>query len=259
MSWIIEEIEGCVIVRMNSNKMNLINDGFFDDLNNAFDLIEQSHCNQPVIITSDMKVFSAGLDINHCYNLFKKGDTEEIKLWFEGFRDAILRVFRFDGPIISAVNGHAIAGGLILALCCDLRVAVDQNARFGLNEVQVGFPFPASLAVIVKHIMGTPRAEELIYKSKLYESGDALSLGLFHKITNPENLLEEAVRYGSMYTEPGIIESYSYAKRVLRFETVDEIRKASLELDDDLPELLSSEKTVGSLGKVIENLARKKG
>ena len=63
MSWKIELKEDVVVVYMNSNSMNLMNSGFFDDLNSTFDILESEHKNKPVVLTSEVNAFSAGLDI----------------------------------------------------------------------------------------------------------------------------------------------------------------------------------------------------
>ena len=83
MYWLIEEQEGVVVSKMSSNKLNLMNDVFFTDLNNAFDILENDYQNKPVVLTSVGSVFSAGLDLNHCYEVFSGGDKSEVIRWFE--------------------------------------------------------------------------------------------------------------------------------------------------------------------------------
>ena len=142
MSWEIERTGDVAVVRMNSNPMNVINEGFFSDLEEAFSTLESAHSESPVVLTSSQRAFSAGLDLKYHFSLFTNGDEEEIWQWYKRFRGALLRVFNYEKPVVAAVNGHAIAGGLILALCCDYRVCVDSGARFGLNEITIGFPLP---------------------------------------------------------------------------------------------------------------------
>lgn len=257
MSWSIEEAEKeVVIVKMNSNKLNLMDDGFFDDLNNAFDAIEKDFSDRPVVLTSAVNVFSAGLDIKRCYDLFQNGDMEEVSLWFENFRDSLLRVFSFSQPLIGAVNGHAIAGGLILALCCDIRIAATGNAKFGLNEIKVGFPLPATLAEIIKHSLGTKTAEELIFRSELVGPQDGHGYGLFHELAESENLTETAVEYAGEYTGLASIDSYSFAKKALRSEVTERIYGPSMELDEEIPDLLVTQGILDSLKKVIDDLKK---
>jgi len=217
MNWLIEEDPGgAIIVKMSSSKLNLMNEAFFDDLNYAFDILESKYPDYPVVLTSLGNVFSAGLDINHCYSLFRNGDMEEIRIWYDHFRDSILRVFKFRQPLVAAVNGHAIAGGLVLALCCDIRIGVSHNAKFGLNEVRVGFPLPATLAEIIKNSIGAQNAEEMIFKGDLYNSREAMDFGIFHEITESNNLIDHALGYGRELSELYRKDAYINAKKALR-------------------------------------------
>ncbi|MGH7884860.1 MAG: enoyl-CoA hydratase/isomerase family protein [Thermodesulfobacteriota bacterium] len=256
MSWKIELIDNVVIIHMNSNNMNLINNLFLHDLNDAFDIVEKEYSGCAVVLTSEGDVFSAGLDIVQSYSLFKEGNLEKIESWYEQFRDSLIRVFSFQKPLIAAVNGHAIAGGLVLALCCDYRIACNSNARFGLNEVTIGFPLPSVTAEILSHVLGARVAERVILSGTLYENEDALKLGLFHELSHNDDLLELALGYAKQYNKSQIA-AYGYTKKILRKNTIDRIIQYSTNIDMPLPELLSSENTVGSLGRLLESLKNK--
>lgn len=255
MNWLIEEEEGAVIIKMSSNKLNIMNDTFFTDLNNAFNIIDSEYLDKPVVLTSVGNVFSAGLDLNHCFPIFEKGDKEEIQEWFGQFRNSLLRVFEFDRPLIGAINGHAIAGGLILALCCDIRFAVSTQAKFGFNEVTIGFPMPSVFAEIIKYSIGNRRSEEMLFKGILYNPDDALKLGIFHDITDQHNLMDMALGYASEFNSDNIF-AYSAAKKVMRNEVLDKIHRVSDELDKDIAATLSSDKTVSSLRKILKSLRK---
>ena len=255
MNWLIEEQESVVIIKMSSNKLNLMNDTFFNDLNNAFDTVDADYPQKPVVLTSVGNVFSAGFDLNHCFPIFENGDPEEILEWFEQSRSSILRVFKFDRPLIGAINGHAIAAGLILSLCCDMRFAVSTNAKFGLNEVTIGFPMPVVFAEIIRFTLGNRRAEEMLYKGILYNPDDALKLGVFHDITDQHNLMDMALGYAAQFNSDNIF-AYSAAKNALRGEIYNRIENTSNDLDKDLPSILASEKTISSLRGILDSLKK---
>lgn len=258
MNWLIEEdTSGAVIVKMSSSKLNLMNEAFFDDLNYAFDILENKYPRRPVILTSLGNVFSAGLDINHCLSLFKNGDMEEVRIWYDHFRDSMLRVFRFRQPIIAAVNGHAIAGGLVLALCCDIRIGVNHSARFGLNEVKVGFPLPATLAEIIKNSIGVQNAEQMIFMSDLYNSDEAIEYGIFHELAEPNSLMDHALGYGRELCDLYSIEAYIHAKKALRSEVLDKIDRVSSKIDEDIVDILVSDTTIAALERVLNDLNKK--
>jgi len=257
MNWLIEEHEDIVILKMSSNKLNLMNDAFFKDLNNAFDTLDNEYANIPVILTSMGNVFSAGLDLNHCYKIFTGGDADEVLSWFNQFKNSMLRVFNFNRPIIAAINGHAIASGLILALCCDTRYAVSSNAKFGLNEITIGFPLPAVFIEIIKYAIGSGRSEEMLFNGMLYKPDEGIKLGIFHDITDHNNLMNLSISYAKQFNSESIY-AYSIAKKFLRKEVNDRIEKYSDEIDKNVPRMLTSDKTKSNLKMILENLKIRK-
>ena len=257
MNWLIEEQEGIVVLKMSSNKLNLMNDAFFKDLNYAFDTLDNDYSSKPVILTSMGNVFSAGLDLNQCSEIFSRGDMDEVFNWYTQFRDSILRVFNFNRPIIAALNGHAIAAGLILALCCDMRYAVSTNAKFGLNEITIGFPLPSVFAEIIKYALGTRRSEEILFNGILYNPDDCIKLGIFHDITDQNNLMDMSLSYAGQFNSDNLY-AFSKAKKALRAEVNHRIDSYCRETDKDIPGMLTSDKTTSNLKLILENLKERK-
>jgi enoyl-CoA hydratase len=82
---------------------------------------------------------------------FGSGNLDKIREWYRNYRATNLRIFQYPRPPVAAVNGHAIAGGLITALDCDFRIAARKSTKlFGLNEVPIGIPMPAAYVEIIK-------------------------------------------------------------------------------------------------------------
>ncbi len=257
MGWEIERTGDVAVVRMNSNPMNVINEGFFSDLEEAFATLESAHSESPVVLTSSQRAFSAGLDLKYHLSLFTNGDEEEIWQWYKRFRGALLRIFTYERPVVAAVNGHAIAGGLILALCCDYRVCVDSGARFGLNEITIGFPLPAAIAQIALYVLGTAIAQQVMTTGFLYEPQDAVALGFFDERCEADKLLSHCVDFAGQYG-PSLIPGYAFSKRALRREVVANMEGACAELDRELPGVLRSRGVLESLGALLETLGKKK-
>ena len=149
MAWDIEVLDGCAVVRMNTNKVNVQNDRFFADLHGAIDRLEREFSDLPVVLTGQGDVFSAGIDFQYSFSIFGSGSHDTIRQWYRTYRETNLRIFQYPRPTVAAVNGHAIAGGLITALnweggkegwCLwgDFRIAARKPVRFGLNEVPIG-------------------------------------------------------------------------------------------------------------------------
>jgi enoyl-CoA hydratase len=81
-------------------------------------------------------------------------------------------------PTVAAVNGHAIAGGLVLMLACDWRLAVDREALFGLTEIRAGVPYPAAAHAVVQAELAPAAARELVLAGKNHGTERALALGI---------------------------------------------------------------------------------
>ena len=257
MSWKIEKAGQVAIVHMNSNPMNVMNEGFFDDLEEAFRTLESVYPKSPVVLASSERAFSAGLDIEYHFSLFTTADERSIWRWYERFKGALLRVFTYEMPVIASVSGHAIAGGLILALCCDYRICVDSGARFGLNEVTIGFPLPCAVAQIVLYVLGTAVANRVIATGLLYETQDALKLGFFDESCEAPKLLSRCVGRAKRY-DPSLIPGYVFSKKALRREVVENIERVCADADRELPAVLRSQGVRDSLSNLLEALGKKK-
>jgi enoyl-CoA hydratase len=197
MRWAINEVDGVAVVQMLSNKVNKQNDEFFSDLQAAFDLLERELPGRPVVLTGQGGVFSAGLDFDYTFPIFARRDEAEIGAWFGRFGGAILRVFTYPCPTIAAVNGHAIAGGIILALACDHRIAAAGELRCGLNEVPVGIPMPSLYTELVRYRIGSPATSDAILTGKLYGVEEAHRLGFYQEVAPADELMARARQAGA--------------------------------------------------------------
>ncbi|MCY4047663.1 MAG: enoyl-CoA hydratase/isomerase family protein [Candidatus Dadabacteria bacterium] len=182
MPWDIELTEKAALVSMNSNPVGVMNEGFFEDLRSAFSSLAEKHPSKPVVLASAAKTFSSGLDLDECVPLFRRGDKKEIDVWFERFFSSMVAVLEHPAPVIAAIGGHAIAGGCLLALCCDIRIAEEGKPRIGLNEETIGFPMPISLAALVTGALGTRRGKRIMKRGEIYNALDARELGIINRI-----------------------------------------------------------------------------
>ncbi len=239
MSWTIWEERGVALVRMQSNAVNKQNDAFFADLQAAFDRLETEFRGRPVVLTGQGAVFSAGLDFGHAFAIFARSDPDEISAWYRRFSDAILRVFTYPQPTVAAINGHAIAGGLILALGCDHRVAARGAALAGLNEVAVGIPMPSLYTELVRSRIGSARTFDAILSGRLYTVDEATTLGLYHEAAPPDGLLELA-RTRAHAIPASCLAAYAHSKKMLLAPTLAYIADWSRALDRETEALIGS-------------------
>jgi enoyl-CoA hydratase len=234
MAWSIDVVRDCAVVRMNTNKVNVQNAQFFSDLHSAFDLLEKDYTDLPVVLTGQDDVFSAGIDFRYSFDIFGSGREDKIHAWYQAYRESNLRIFQYPRPTVAAVNGHAIAGGLITALDCDFRIAARKPAKFGLNEVPIGIPMPAAYVEIIKYTLGDQVSALATLRGKLYDLEEAERLGFFHEVVEPALLLETAISYARCIT-PDCNTAYAMSKRALQDSVMRQIEEHTVELDSRLP------------------------
>lgn len=133
-----------------------------------------------IVLSGGPKVFSAGLDVPFLLSL---SDRDALRGAWEQFFQAARALAACPVPVAAAINGHAPAGGCVLALCCDYRVMADGPYRIGLNETQVGLVAPEGIQRLMRRAVGAHRAERLLVSGELVESGQALALGLVDELT----------------------------------------------------------------------------
>ena len=142
-----------------------------------------------VILTGEGPAFCAGLDMEHLSTVHAHS-MEENRRDSENMARVLRALYDFPKPVIAAVNGHAIAGGMSLATIPDFTLAVPE-AKFGYTEVKLGF-VPAIAASFLLRQVGEKRTREILLSGRLMKAHEALSLGLVTQIVNAEELMQTA-------------------------------------------------------------------
>jgi len=177
-------------------------------LNQKLDEAEAS--GRPLVLTGVGRFFSAGL---HLESLPE--DREEMGRFLDEFEDLLLRLFLLPCPTVAAVNGHAVAGGAILAAACDVRFGAEGNYRIGVSEVSLGVIFPATAFQIIRAAVPRSRMPEVLLAGQLNKPVAAVGAGFLHQLSPPEELIERAVEHAEMLgAQPRV--AYTHSKRALR-------------------------------------------
>jgi enoyl-CoA hydratase/carnithine racemase len=134
---------------------------------------------KPILLTGAGDAFCAGLDLKEIATLDDRG----MMAFLELLEETMARLFTYPGPTVACINGHAVAGGCVLALACDYRVVVpDARARIGLNEVAIGLRFPPRTFSIVRRRIPIAYREQVLLGAELHNPVNALRLGLVDEI-----------------------------------------------------------------------------
>jgi enoyl-CoA hydratase len=106
----------------------------------------------------------------------------------DSYCDLVREVFAFGAPVLAALSGHAIAGGLILAAAADERYAAEGNAKFGLSEVALGVPVPACLLEVFRYAIGARATERLAASGENCSAQGAVAIGLADRALEAQEL-----------------------------------------------------------------------
>jgi enoyl-CoA hydratase len=179
-----------------------------------------------VVIAGRDGVFSAGADLKEVPGY---GDAEQRRM-VVGINEMVLGGYGLTCPVVAAVTGHAIAGGLVLALCSDHRVA-STSGRYGLTEVKVGVPYPQAAIGVVRAELSPQAARRLALGSRLTDAGECLALGVFDEIVPGGEVLDRALAVArELAALPGDV--YARTKGDLRGAELAAMRAAAA--DDPL-------------------------
>jgi enoyl-CoA hydratase len=201
------------------DKLNALNAGTVAELDVAFEELGADDEVRGIIVTGEgEKAFVAGADIGE---LARMGPISGIDVSRQG-QAAFRRLERMGKPVIAAVNGYALGGGMELALACHLRIASD-NARFGLPEVKLGIIPGYGGTVRLPRIVGRGRALELILTGEMITAERAYEIGLVNRVVPRDQLLDAALQLLETILKNGPV--------ALRFalETVDRSLETGIE------------------------------
>jgi enoyl-CoA hydratase len=182
------ERDGAVaILTMDSGKANAMSSRFLDELSAAFSGLGDARA---AVITGNETIFSAGLDLPGIIDLERKPLTE----FMQKFENVMLQAFELPVPLVAAISGHAIAGGAVLALQADVRMAVDRESlRIGFNEAQLGMGLPAVVVEPLREQVPGPSLTRMVLTGELFGPHEALRLGLIHEVAPEGTLMQRAL------------------------------------------------------------------
>lgn len=170
------------------DKRNALNPELIEELTVA--LGEAATCNCGVVIlTGSGQAFCSGLDLDHLATISARS-PEENRRDSENMAHLLRKLYDFPKPVIAAVNGPAIAGGMGLATIPDFTLAVPE-AKFGYTEVRIGF-IPAIVASFLLRQVGEKHARDLLLTGRLIKAQEALDLGLVTQIVPADQLMPTA-------------------------------------------------------------------
>ena len=185
--------------------------------------VEQLAADVPaaLVLAGRPGAFSAGLDLK----AVPAYEPDEQRRMVEGINAMALGVYGLPCPVVCAITGHAIAGGFVLAVCGDHRVASSEG-RYGLTEVKVGVPYPQGAIGVVRAELTPAAARILVLGNRLVDADECLRLGAFDEVVEPDSVVDRAVEVARELAElPADV--YARTKAELRADTLAAVRAAA--------------------------------
>jgi enoyl-CoA hydratase/carnithine racemase len=182
--------DGVATLRLNRPPMNALSQALLGEIAEASRDLGDDPGVKAVVVLGGEKAFAAGADITEF------GDQESAKKIEKSFRAAFDGVAAIPRPVIAAVNGFALGGGLELAMSCDLRIAGDR-AKVGQPEILLGIIPGAGGTQRLPRLVGPARAKELIWSGRQVKAEEALAIGLVDRVVPAAELEEQALAWAA--------------------------------------------------------------
>ncbi len=164
--------DGIAVLTLTHGKANALDIEFCEALAARFLELRRSDA-KAVVITGQGKMFSAGVDLKR----LSEGGADYIRKFLPALHKLYDAVFFHPKPVVAAINGHAIAGGAVLAACADRRIMARESGRIGVTELLVGVPFPALAFEIVRFAVPPRHLPEFTLSGATYATDVALQRG----------------------------------------------------------------------------------
>ncbi len=234
------------ILTMHREKVHAINEAVANELRAALDRLRTDSSVRALVLTGHGHFFSFGLDVPELYDYPKERFTD----FLTTFTNVYVAIYGYPKPVIAAINGHAIAGGCMLAIACDRRLMAEGKGKISLNEITFGATVFAGSTEILRALVGQRRAEQIMMQGTMYNAHQAYEIGIVDRISKPDALMSEALNEAH---ELGERESAVYVsmKRLLRGPVIETIHLRESQSINEFVDIWYSESTRKQLKGII--------
>ncbi len=222
--------DGIAVVTLKKPPANTMDPDFLALFCDRLDELAADKGATAVVLTAEGKAFCAGVDLKA---VIEYGRPEQ-QAMVNGLNRMVQTVYGFRAPVVAAVTGHAIAGGVILTLCCDYRVGPEDIGLYGLAEVRAAVPFPFAAAEVARVELAPNAARKVILFAGNMGPGEALTNGIFDELQPLDRVRSRAIEHARELAAlpPG---AYNTIKHQLRGPVLD--RMAQVIADGSDPAL----------------------
>lgn len=220
----VDVVDGVGVVRLAHGKVNALDLELCRAIEQAMrDLDDPEGPVRAMVVTGAGRAFSAGVDLKRVVD----GGAAYVEEFLPALAGAFRSVFDLGKPVVAAVNGHAIAGGCVLAAACDHRIMASGIGTIGVPELRVGVPFPYPALEIMRFTLGPVGARQVIFDGANHEPEAALARGLVDDLGDPDVLLDQAAAVAGRMADEIPADTFRYTKAQLRREVNERLDRTA--------------------------------
>ncbi|MHA6619736.1 enoyl-CoA hydratase/isomerase family protein [Pseudonocardia sp. DLS-67] len=202
-----------------------------------------------VVLTGSDQTFSAGVDLKRC----TAGGDPYVEEFLPALSEAFRAAFELPKPLVAAVNGHAIAGGCVLAACADVVLMAGGAARIGVPEIRVGVPFPRIALEVLGVAAGERGARELVMGAQTHRPERAAQLGLVHEVVPADELGSRAAAAAAALARDVPPDTFATTKGQLRRVALERTDRYADE-DEQVAQLWKRHISDGSVARYLASV-----
>ncbi len=244
-------IRHVAVLAMQHGKANALDTEFCLALAAKFDELKSADA-RAVVVTGQGRIFSAGVDLLRATT----SGADYFKHFLPALAKLYMSAFFLSKPLVAAVNGHAVAGGCILACCADRRLMARGEGRIGVTELLVGVPFPPLAFEIMRFATAPRYFPEIIYTGATFPPEEALARGLIDEIVAPEQLVELAIaaaeKLGALRPE-----AFALTKQQMRQPVADALDRHGKRVDAATAAVWLAPETAASMRDYVSRTFKK--
>ena len=217
------------------------------------ELAELSDLGAALVLTGTGKAFSAGVDLHRLLD----GGVEYAEQFVPALDGLFLDLFTYRRPVVAAVNGHAIAGGAVMASCADHRLMAEGKSRMGFTELLLGVAFPASALIAARYATGDVGVADLVYTGATLIPDEARQRGLVDEVVPEGELLDRAIAKAEQLASIAPV-AFAHTKRSLRDRFWTELETTGPQRDAEMLEVWKAPETRAAIAAYVEQAIGKK-
>jgi enoyl-CoA hydratase len=238
---------GVAVMRLDDGKANAMSLEFCEALTARFADLSSSRA---VVLTGTGHIFSAGVDLLR----LSEGGAPYVHKFLPALCTMFAAVFSHAAPVVAAINGHAIAGGCVLACAADRRLMAREGGRIGVTELLVGVPFPPVAMEIMRDATAPQLFAEAILSGATFTPVEALARGWVHKVVEPPALLERAVEAANALAALPP-KAFALSKRQIRQPALQRMQAA--DVDAEVAQIWAAPETLARIRDYVARTLRK--